>query len=182
MRAAIVKTIAVYGSSSVQPGSPDYVAAFETGRALAEAGYAVVTGGYQGVMEAASRGAAETGGHVIGVTATPIQQLRRAGPNAWVAQVIPYDTLRDRLLHLILHADGYVIMPGGIGTLNELILAWELMRVREIPPRPLVCYGGFWQAILAPLRQTPYVRAEYWDLLRFADSPASVLACIREAQ
>lgn len=177
----LVKTIAIYGSSSIQPDSPDYEAAYQVGQALARAGLAIVTGGYMGVMEAASKGASEVGGHVIGVTSAPLEKLRRAGANRWVVQNIPYDTLRDRLLHLILRSDGYVVMPGGIGTMNELILAWELMRVQEIPIRPLVCYGTFWEMMFAPMRSTTYVRAEYWDMLRFAHTPDEVVTYILEA-
>lgn len=174
------RIIAVYGSSSVAPDSDDYAQAYAVGGALAEAGFVVATGGYQGVMEAASKGAADAGGHVIGVTSAPIARLRGAGANGWVKQEIPFETLRERLLHLVIESDGYVVMPGGIGTLNELILAWELMRVSELPVRPLVCYGPFWEAVLAPLRASAYVRPAYWDLLRFAHTPDDVIARLRE--
>jgi uncharacterized protein (TIGR00730 family) len=170
-----VTTIAIYGSSSVQPDEPDYIAAYEVGRALGAAKYGVMTGGYCGVMEAASRGAAEAGSHVIGVTSQPIEAFRRQGPNQWVGKIVPYNTLRDRLIHLVTRADGYVIMPGGIGTLNEMLMTWELMRVREIPPRPIVCYGNYWETILAPFRQSAYVPAVYWELMSFAHTPEEVV-------
>lgn len=168
-------TIAVYGSSSVQPQEADYIESYQVGRALGLAKYTVMTGGYKGVMEAASRGAAEVDAIVVGVTSLPIESMRRTRPNQWVGKIVPYDTLRDRLIHLVLRADGYVIMPGGIGTLNELILAWELMRVREIPPRPLVCYGNYWEEILEPLRHSPYVPAENWEMVSFVHTPEEVI-------
>lgn len=173
-------TIAVFGSSAVLVDSADYLDAYAVGGALAQAGYIVATGGYQGVMEAASKGAGDAGGHVIGVTSAPLEKIRQAGANQWVTQIMPFDSLRDRLLHLVMKSDAYVVMPGGIGTLNELILAWELMLVNEIPARPLICYGSFWETILAPLRDTIYMRPVYWEMLRFAHTPDEVIAYLRE--
>lgn len=172
-------TVAVFGSSAVLVDSTDYTDAYIVGRALAQAGYTIATGGYQGVMEAASKGASDAGGHVIGATSAPLDKIRQSGANQWVSQIMPFDTLSDRLLHLVLKSDAYIIMPGGIGTLNELILAWELMLVHEIPARPLICYGSFWAKMLAPLRESIYVRPLYWEMLRFAHRPDEVIAHLR---
>lgn len=171
--------IAVFGSASTQPNEAEYQTAYEIGKVLGTAGFAVMTGGYKGIMEAASKGAAEAGTYVIGVTSAPIESMRRIKPNAWVRQIVPYDTLRERLIHLVMRADGYVVMPGGLGTFNELLLVWELMRIQEIPPRPLVCFGTYWEQMLAPLRQTNYVLPHYWDLLSFASTPEAVVELIR---
>jgi uncharacterized protein (TIGR00730 family) len=155
---------------------PDYIAAQAVGRALGEAGFCVMTGGYAGVMEAASRGAAEANAHVIGVTTVQLELIRNQGCNQWVKDEIKYPTLRERLLHLITEADGYVVMPGGVGTLNELITVWELMRVGDIRARPLICYGAYWQHTLAELKKSPYVPPHYWNLIEFADRPEEAVA------
>ena len=172
-----MKTIAVYGSSAVQPTETDYNNSYDVGKALGQAGYAVMTGGYAGVMEAASKGAAEVGGHVIGVTTDKIEAYREdeTKPNKWLVDEIRHPTLRERLMHLVLEADGYVIMPGGLGTLHELITVWELMRVGDISTRPLICYGEYWRDMLNSLHQSPYIKAEMWDMLIFVDSVDEVL-------
>ncbi len=168
-------TIAIYGSSLVKPDEPDYAAAYAMGHAIGTAKYGIMTGGYRGVMEAASRGASDAGALVIGVTSMPLESVRRMTTNQWVSKIVPYDTLRDRLIHMVTRADGYVVMPGGIGTLNELFMTWELIRVREIPPRPVVCVGAYWETVLAPLRDVPYIPREHWELVAFADQPAEVV-------
>jgi len=176
---AVVKTIAVYGSSMVQPGEADYIAAYDVGAALALADFAVMTGGYGGIMEAASRGAAEAGGHVIGVTTDVIEALRQRGANQWVRDEIRHATLRERLMHLVLNADGYVVMPGGLGTLHELVTVWELMRTRDIPTAPVICYGDYWTETLQTLRESPYIRPDSWDMLNIAHSPDAVVDLLK---
>lgn len=172
--------IAVFGSSQVQPGSDDYTASEAVGAALARAGFAVMTGGYAGVMGAASKGANEAGGHVIGVTTAQIEAIRPgARANAWVHEVIPYPNLQQRMDHLIREADGYVVMPGGVGTLAELVLAWEFMRVGEFPMRPLICYGELWQRTLAAFLDSRYVPTAHQQMIDYADGPDDVIAFLK---
>lgn len=175
-----MRTIAVYGSAGVAADSQEYAIAREVGRALGKAGYAVMTGGYNGVMAAASEGAAEAGGQVIGVTTGAIERLRHnlKGPNPWVTDEIRHDLLSDRIMHLVREADGYVVMPGGLGTLTELAMAWELVRAKELPRRPLVVYGTYWRDLLQPLRDSPYIRDAAWDVIAFADDTESMLAAL----
>lgn len=170
-----MKTIAVFGSSLSQPDHSDYLDALEVGRVLGQAGYAVMTGGYEGVMEAASRGAVEANAHVIGVTCAQIETFRRIKVNRWVIEEIKYQTLNQRLDHLITHADGYVVMPGGVGTMNELILAWELMRIGEVPLKPLVCFGKFWEETLSNFIASDYIPAKHRQQVMFAHTPGQVV-------
>ena len=167
--------IAVYGSSKVQPHEEDYLAACAVGSVLAENGYTVMTGGYSGIMEAASKGAAEAGGQAIGVTAGSIERYRNGTVNAWVTKEIRQETLRERILYLILEPAAYVVMPGGTGTLNELITAWELVRVGDIPKRPIICYGEYWKNMLATMQKSPYLAADAWELLDFAEAPQEIV-------
>jgi uncharacterized protein (TIGR00730 family) len=173
--------ISVFGSSAPKPGQTDYEEARQVGRLLAEAGFTVSTGGYSGTMAAVSQGAAEGGGHVIGVTSNQIESFRVMGPNQWVAEEIRYDTLRDRLLHLIEHNDGMITLPGGIGTLSEMSLAWSLIQVGEISMRPLILMGQMWQDTVRAFVKRPYVHEEHERLIRAVLTPAESVEALKVA-
>jgi len=141
-------TITVFGGSLPQPGTPAYLEALEMGTLLAEAGFAVQTGGYIGTMEAVSRGAAEAGGHVIGVTCDEIEAWRPVAPNQWVVEEKRLPTLRERLYTLIDDCDGAVALPGGIGTLAEIVLTWAQLQINPSDVRPLIVIGPGWENTL----------------------------------
>ena len=140
--------VTIFGGSQPQPGSPAYVQAYELGKLLALAGHTVLTGGYMGTMEAASRGANEAGGHVIGVTCADIEAWRGSSANAWVQEERRFATLQERLNELILACDAAIALPGGPGTLAEIALTWNLMVVASIQPKPLILVGESWKTIL----------------------------------
>jgi len=144
------KVVAVYGSAATEPHEPEYAEAVVLGEALAKAGYAVMTGGYAGMMGAVSKGAAEAGGHVIGVTVGMFKE-RGLVPNPFLHEEIHLPTLSARLNHLIVAPDAYVVLKGGAGTLSEFSLAWSLLQVGEIPARPLITVGPLWRAIVPHL-------------------------------
>lgn len=173
--------ISVFGSSAPRPGSEAYRQARTLGGLLAEAGFAVATGGYGGTMQAASQGAKEAGGHVIGVGSAQIEQFRPGGLNRWVTEEIRYETLARRVLHLVRHNDGIVVLPGGIGTLSELSLAWSFLQVGEIPPRPLVLVGEIWRETMRALLGSEYVHEPDAALLYFADGPEGAVTRIKQA-
>lgn len=172
------RTISVFGSSAPQPDSRPFAEAQQVGRLLAEAGFAVATGGYSGTMTAVSQGAAEAGGHVIGVTCDQIEQFRPLGPNRWVKEEIRYPSLRARLLHLVTKSDGMIVLPGGIGTLSEMTLAWSFLQVGEVPHQPLVLLGPLWRQTVQAFYSPDYVRERDMRLLSFADSPETAVAHI----
>lgn len=165
------KVISVFGSARPQPGSAVYESARQVGRRLAEKGYAVATGGYSGTMTAVSQGAAEANGHVIGVTCDQIERFRPLAPNQWVAEEIRYDTLRQRLLHLVTHNDGMIVLPGGIGTLSEMSLAWSFLQTGEIEPRPFVLLGDIWPQTVNAFFDPDYIMDSHMALLRYASTP-----------
>jgi uncharacterized protein (TIGR00730 family) len=167
--------ISVFGSSAPGPGSADYEIARDLGRRLAKAGFTAQTGGYVGVMEAVSRGANEAGGHVIGVTCAQIEQFRPLGANAWVKEEIRHKTLRDRVIYLVERCDGIIVMPGGIGTLSELTLAWNFVQVGEIPAKPIIPVGGLWQRTLAAFVDTAYIHPKHAELLKPVRTPAEAV-------
>lgn len=170
--------ISVFGSHAPQPGSQDYDSARRLGKILAQNGFAIATGGYGGVMAGASQGAAEAGGHVIGVTSRQVEASRPARLNQWVSEEIQYETLIERLTHLVRRNGGMIVCPGGIGTLSELALAWSLMQVNDIPRRPLVVLGEMWTDLLAVFSRTHYVTAEHRSLIDYARTPEDALEII----
>lgn len=171
-----MKTITIYGSSQVQPQQLEYKAGVAIGRALAQAGYAVMSGGYYGIMEAVSKGANLAGGHVIGVTTDQIGLQFDIKPNAYLDEVVNFADLRDRLLYMVENADAYLAMPGGIGTLHEIAETWELMRIGGVPRRPFVCYGSLWAKVIGELENSAYLGDGYHGMIKIARSHDEVLS------
>jgi uncharacterized protein (TIGR00730 family) len=143
-----VTAITVFGGSRVEPETEEYVAAVELGRALARRGLTVVTGGYHGIMEAVSRGAKETGGHVIGVTVDVIARNFQRLPNAYLDQEVRTAQLLERIDKMIELGAGYVVLPGGAGTLAELSIVWNLAQLGALQGKPLVVVGHGWERVL----------------------------------
>lgn len=162
--------VTVFGGSHPQPGAPAYEQALELGRLIGAAGYAVLTGGYIGTMEAVSRGAAEAGGHVIGVTCDEIEGWRPAKPNPWVMEELRFPSLRQRLYALIEECDAAIALPGGVGTLAEIAAMWSQMQVFATSPRPLILIGEGWQAMMSDFYATlgDYVPEKSRALITFA--------------
>ena len=173
-----MKVISVFGSASPVSGSADYLQAESIGRLLAQNGYAVATGGYVGTMEAVSKGASEAGGHVIGVTCTAIEDFRPIAANQWVAEEIKFDTLRERMLHLVMHNEGAIVLPGGIGTLVEMALMWNLLQVDEIPARPFITLGDIWRDTLNAFVKPEYVKPQYHTLVQHASTPQEAVTLL----
>ena len=117
--------VSVFGGTHTRPGDKDYDEAVRLGRLLGERGCTVITGGYIGVMEAVSRGAAEAGAHVIGVTCDEIERFRPGKPNAWVKEEQRFPDLVQRLNALIEGCDAAIALPGGVGTLAEIMTTWN---------------------------------------------------------
>jgi len=143
--------ITVFGASKPKDGDPDYAAAYELGKLLAERQHIVVTGGYMGTMEAVSRGADEHGGHTIGITCLEIENWRPTGANPWVRQEIKQNTLLDRITSLINTCDAAFALPGGTGTLTEVAVMWNLIGIQVIQPKPLVLIGAAWDSVMEQL-------------------------------
>ncbi|MFV1962139.1 MAG: LOG family protein [Acidimicrobiia bacterium] len=145
--------VAVFGSSQTDPDSRKWAEAERVGRRLAEAGLAVITGGYGGTMEAVSKGTSEAGGHVIGVTAPPLF-LGRHGANPYVAELIETEGLTRRIGAMMERAAGTIALPGSIGTATELLIAWN---VNHIVRRngghhvPTVAVGREWRTVVETL-------------------------------
>ncbi len=147
------KMIAVFGASKSTPGDGIYEDGVTCGRLLAAAGYGVVTGGYGGLMEAVSRGANEAGGHVLGVT-VPTVFRERDGANAFVAEERRAAHLVERLHELTEVSAGAIILPGSLGTMVELGVAWNLAFVARFSgstPKPVITVGSTWRDLVEHL-------------------------------
>src|SRR5437879_2447996 len=140
--------VTVFGGSRVEPDSDEYLQAQSLGRALAERGFDVVTGGYNGVMEAVSRGAKEAGGHVVGVTVDVIATNFQRVPNSYVDQEVRTAALLERIDKLVELGAAYVVLPGGAGTLAELGIVWNLALLGALQDKLIVVVGPGWERVL----------------------------------
>ncbi len=165
------RVITIFGGSSPVDGDGPFEAAETLGRKLAEAGFAVATGGYTGTMEAVSRGASESGGHVIGVTSEQLERWRVTAPNSWLSEEIREGRLIDRVARLIELGEALIALPGGIGTLTEISLAWSLFQIHALNVRPLILAGPVWRQVFAPFLEPdhPYVHPENVHHLNFVE-------------
>ena len=150
--------ITVFGSNRPKEGDAQYEAARELGAKLAAAGFAVCSGGYGGVMEAVSRGAKEAGGRTLGVTAKFFFRVA----NRWTDEEVRVETWRDRLFTLIERGDGFIVCPGGTGTLVELAVVWEMLNKGVMRGKPLVAVGEFWRPIVERVREVEMDPASPW--------------------
>lgn len=169
--------VTVFGSATAAEDGPLYQQGRELGRLLAAAGHTVCTGGYDGTMAAVSRGAHERGGHVVGVTMAAWARFSLRA-NAWVREEVATAGLLARLARL-LESDGFVALHGGVGTLTEVALAWQLLQAWELPPAPLVLVGAPWRAVVDALAQALVMRAGDLELLTLVDSPQEAFAALQ---
>lgn len=169
------KIVSVFGAHTPERGSPDYATARDLGFRLGEAGFTVATGGYEGTMAAVSEGAYAAGGKAIGVTSKRIEQKRGTRVNSWVTEVIVYESLQERLLHLVTKNDAMVVLPGGVGTLTELALSWNLMQVSEVPPKPLLLLGPMWHEVMSTFIRPEFVHHQDREFITFSNSPQEVV-------
>lgn len=166
---------AIFGSSTAGPADACCVMAAELAAGLARLGYAVRTGGYDGVMSAASRGAREAGGHVIGITVARLNDVRP--PNAWLSEHLPESDILTRLRRLIEGTDVFYAMEGGgPGTLNEVFLVWAMMMIGDLERRPIVLVGAGWPELVACLGAHFDMSRDAAAVLRLAPDVASALA------
>ncbi len=144
--------IGVFGSARTRPEEPAYVVSEEVGRRLADAGFAVITGGGPGAMEAANKGAREAGGVSVGLG---IELPFEAGLNHYVDLGINFRYFFARKTMFVKYAQGFVVLPGGLGTFDELFEALTLVQTRKVTSFPVVLMGvDYWGGLLDWLRGT----------------------------
>lgn len=175
-------TVTVYGSARVHPGDPAYDQAEQLGGALVKAGFAVVTGGGPGVMEAANKGANEAGGTSIGLAIDIVGET----PNSHSNVTINFHYFFVRKVMLVWRAAGFVLMPGGLGTLDELFETTTLMATEKLAPFPVVLFGSdYWGGLVDWLRESSlkggYISQEDIDRLVITDDVDEVAALMKAA-
>lgn len=144
--------VSVFGSARTRPDDPFYAVAEETGRGLAGAGYAVITGGGPGAMEAANKGAQEAGGVSVGLG---IELPHEQGMNDYVDLGVNFRYFFARKTMFVKYSDGFVVMPGGFGTMDELFEALTLVQTRKVLSFPVVLVGReYWGGLLDWIRTT----------------------------
>jgi uncharacterized protein (TIGR00730 family) len=166
------KIVTVFGNSRPHAGDAQYSAAQALGGELALRGFVICSGGYGGVMEAVSRGAKEAGGSTMAITA----RFFKARANKWVDEEICVKTWQERLFELVKRGHGYVVCPGGTGTLVELAVVWEMMNKGAMARRPLVVLGDFWGSVIERVREVELGHKSPWGaknepLIRMSPSP-----------
>jgi len=179
--ARVGPAITVFGSARTRPDDPVYELARTIARRLAEAGYAIITGGGPGTMEAANRGCREGGGLSVGCN---IELPHEQGMNAYVDLGVEFRYFFARKTMFVKYADGFVILPGGFGTLDELFESLTLIQVGKVRHFPVVLVGrAYWAGLLDWIRDTLMaqgaVDATDLDLLRVTDDPDEVVTLVK---
>jgi uncharacterized protein (TIGR00730 family) len=169
--------ITVFGGTLPKPGESAYLEATRLGRLLAQAGHTVITGGYMGTMEAVSKGAAEAGGHVIGVTCEEIERWRGTRANPWVKEEWKIQTLHERMIKMMDACEIAIALPGGVGTLAEITLLWNRMLVEATTRRALILIGNGWNTSFRDLftQMDPYFPPVHQNMLQFAPTVESAV-------
>jgi uncharacterized protein (TIGR00730 family) len=181
--AELPKAVSVFGSARSKPEEPEYALAERLGGALAAAGYAVITGGGPGLMEAANKGAWEAGGRSIGLgIELPFEQ----GLNDWVDLGIDFRYFFARKTMFVKYAQAFVVLPGGFGTMDELFEALTLVQTRKVTRFPVVLMGtAYWQGLVDWVRDTMAaegkISPEDLDLLCITDDVDEAIRHIADA-
>ncbi len=182
--ATLSRGIAIFGSARTKPDDPDYKAAQETGALLAAQGFAVITGGGPGIMEAANRGAFDAGGLSIGCNIElPFEQK----PNAYQTLSLTFKYSFVRKMMFVKYSLAFVIFPGGFGTFDELFEALTLIQTRKIRNFPIVLFGSqYWSGLLDWLRAVVLpdgkISEHDMDIFHITDSPAEVVEIVTRSQ
>ena len=170
------RIVTIFGGSKCREADPEYAQAVRVGELLAESGFTICTGGYAGVMEAASRGAHERGGRVLGITMNQF----KAEPNRYLSEKVPSEHFYDRLQRLITQSVGYIALRGGMGTVTEISLVWNKLQTRVLDPRPLVLLGDCWPPVVKTWQSNLAVSDNDVQILDFAVTPEEAVAIIKE--
>ncbi|HEY0378878.1 MAG TPA: TIGR00730 family Rossman fold protein [Pyrinomonadaceae bacterium] len=182
--ATVSRGVSIFGSARTKPDQEQYKAAQETAALLVRAGFAVITGGGPGIMEAANRGAREAGGVSIGCNIElPFEQK----PNGYLTRSLTFKYFFVRKTMFVKYSTAFIIFPGGFGTLDELFEALTLIQTRKIKNFPVVLFGSsYWGGMLKWVEEMMLtegkINADDLRLLHLTDSPAHVVEIVVQSQ
>ncbi|MHB8578672.1 MAG: LOG family protein [Ignavibacteriaceae bacterium] len=165
------KTITIFGSSLPNEGDKEFDYAYRLGCLLAKNNFNICTGGYRGIMHAASKGAKENGADVIGITV----DLWGATPSEFLTKEIKCENLFERITKLIETGDGYIILQGGTGTLLELAAVWELMNKHLIKKKPAACHSFMWSEIIGVMDKQIENEKRTTGLIKYFESVEEIV-------
>ena len=182
--ATLSRAVSIFGSARTSPDDPSYKAAQETAALFARAGYGVITGGGPGIMEAANKGAFEAGGLSIGCNIElPFEQ----SSNEYLTRSLKFKYFFVRKMMFVKYSLGFIIFPGGFGTLDELFEALTLIQTKKIRNFPVVLYGSeYWKILLDWVGNVALKEGKISEqdlkLLHVTDSPQEVVQIIADSQ
>ena len=182
--ASLTRGISIFGSARTATSDPYYRLAQETAALLAREGYAVITGGGPGIMEAANRGAFEVGGLSVGCNIElPFEQ----GANPYLTRSVTFRYFFVRKMMFVKYSLGFIIFPGGFGTLDELFEALTLIQTRKIRDFPVILFGSdYWKGLMDWIGETALregkISSQDLKLLHLTDSPEEVVRIVNESQ
>lgn len=182
--ASLTRGISIFGSARTPTSDPYYKLAQETAALLSREGYAVITGGGPGIMEAANRGAFEAGGLSVGCNIElPFEQ----GANPYLTRSVTFRYFFVRKMMFVKYSLGFIIFPGGFGTLDELFEALTLIQTRKIRDFPVILFGSdYWKGLMDWIGETALregkVSSQDLKLLHLTDSPEEVVNIVNESQ
>jgi uncharacterized protein (TIGR00730 family) len=174
--------VSIFGSARTKPDDPVYQQARQIAAAFAKEGFAVITGGGGGVMEAANRGAAEAGGHSVGLNIKlPFEQK----PNDFANVQIEFNYFFIRKVMFMKYAAAYIGLPGGFGTLDEIFEVMTLIQTRRIKPFPVILVGGdYWNGLLDWIRSRlldgGMISPGDMDIVRVIDEPDEIVGVVKK--
>jgi uncharacterized protein (TIGR00725 family) len=168
------RIVTIFGGSRCDENSSEYAQAYRLGQLLVERGYTICTGGYLGVMEAASKGAHEKRGRVLGI----VMNQFKAEPNRFLTDKVATEHFYERLQKLITRSVGFVALKGGMGTVTELSLVWNKLQTRVIESRPLVLLGDCWPPVIEAFEKNLVVSRADVSILDFANSAEEAVEII----
>lgn len=181
--ANIGPAVSIFGSARTQPDEPYYELAVETAREVGKAGFSVITGGGGGIMEAANKGASEVGVKSVGLNIElPFEQK----PNAFQDLSLEFRYFFCRKVMFLKYAHGFVVMPGGFGTMDEFFESLVLIQTFKQAHFPVICMGSeFWSGLIdwikdVLLKQYGYISPEDMDVFSVCDDPAEAAKIIKD--
>ena len=182
--AELAPGVSVFGSARARPDNPDYAAALRLGAALSEAGFPVITGGGPGIMEAANRGCSESGGTSVGLG---IELPHEQQLNEWVDLGINFRYFFARKVCFLKYSIGFVVFPGGFGTMDELFESLTLVQTKKVTSFPVILFGnGYWAGLLEWLRTSMEGSGKIGeadlDLIRVSDDVDEVVEWIKASE
>ena len=174
--------VSIFGSTRVKPGDEVYQKAEQIGKLLAEKGFAVITGGGPGVMEAANKGAFSAGGKSIGLNIElPLEQR----PNPYTNVTLNFRYFFVRKVMFVKYAVAYIILPGGFGTMDELLESITLIQTQKIKPFPVILVGSkYWRGLLDWIKEVVLkegkISSADLDILQLIDEPEEIVKTIKK--